>query len=154
MFNNPGNIPGISIIEVVIALVLFSLLFVFVLGGVDTSQIHQAVDRDYVHAVLQAEEGLDVIRTIRDVEWSNLNPGTYGIAISGGHWTMVSSPQETNGYTREIRIERVYRDGSGNITETGTEDTAARKITSHITWEFATGYPKEINLSVYLTDIR
>jgi len=89
-----------------------------------------------------AEEGLEATRSIRDNNYSDLPVGSYGLAISSGHWIFQGANEdlnsELNGGTRSILIEDV--------------SVNRKKISSTVSWNFTENRLEEVKLITYLTN--
>ncbi len=123
---------GISIIEIVISAALI-VTAVTVTINVFRSFLILAQDNvTKTHAALLAEEGSEAIQLIRDSGWaSNIDTltldTTYYLYWSGSAYSLTTTPQTANGFTREISFSAVDRDdSSGNIVESGTTDNNTR----------------------------
>src|SRR5258706_3000517 len=95
-------IQGLSIIEVMLAVVIFSLL---ALGGVATAVHTFTVNRrgeEETQATLLAQEGLEAARSIKNKSCASLATGAHGLTISGNH-------RAFNGTT--VRLGRFTRNG-------------------------------------------
>lgn len=106
-------------------------------------------------AVYLAEEGLEMVRYIRDNQWStigNLTVGTPYYLIPTGTGVTIGGTSETIGaFNRSFVVDRVYRDNtSQDIVASGSSgsssDADTRSVTVTVTW----GNPTE---SVSLTSI-
>lgn len=149
---------GFGLIEIVIAstivsLTILSLGYVFSLS---TRINGETVER--VRATALAEEGLEVVRYLRDYGWtSKIAPlsvsTTYYLAFatSTSQWSVTTTPQVIDGlFTRTIVLSPVARDGSDNIvTSGGTVDAGTLKATSQVTWKASSS----VQVSTYITNM-
>lgn len=137
----------------IIAVALSILLAGFALG----LRIFRA-QAEAREAVLIAEEGAEIVRFLRDADWTDnivsLTAGTnYYAESSGTTWMLTTTdPGSVQGkYTRTIVFELVYRDGS-DIAPSGTEDIDARSFTITVTWTGTFGQ-RSVVLQGYVMNI-
>lgn len=141
---------GFSIIEVLLAITLFTIFATGVFGlALDTLQ------RDMTNelknkAINYAEEGIEAVRNIRDRNFLLLTNGDHGLQFLNDTWAFIAAPETINNfYERTIFIEDVYRDSNGNIAESGTYDPEAKKIKSEVLWYEKGFIPKSMSISSY-----
>lgn len=133
---------GFSVVEVLLAATVFAFLVTAVVGAMVYGRASNADAGDHNRAMLLAEEGLEAVRNIRDASFSNLTNNTFGLAQSGGVWTLSGSSDTTGIFTRTIVISAVDTDrkdvtvtvswGSQQVSVTGrlTNWAAALPITT------------------------
>ncbi|PIR42332.1 hypothetical protein COV25_03310 [candidate division WWE3 bacterium CG10_big_fil_rev_8_21_14_0_10_35_32] len=147
------NLKAFSIIELLIAMTVFLLIAIPVRSVVSLGYRNISYDNAYMKAVFYAEEGIEAARFIRAASWGNLDSGTYGIDLTNDGWDLVEDPQTENGYTRSLIISDVFRDGSGNISDTsGMADPNTKKVESKVSWSWLSLQNKEVSFVVYLTN--
>jgi len=128
---------GFGLVEVLIGVSLVTVIGVYV--GITVSQSVQVRNEiiDNTNKVYLAEEGYEIIRLLRDENWSNLSSlslntpyhlqvATTTLAIGG------SSEIIDNKYSRNFLVQSVYRDGSGNIVASTTSGSAVDTDTLNI----------------------
>jgi|GEM_PF-1188762 len=142
-----------SLIEILLAIFIFTLFSTaIVYVSLDTASRATQVELKN-EALLYAEEGLEAARNIRDRNFLDLVSGSYGLSFSADTWALVAAPETIDDYyQRTMLIEDVYRDGNGDIAETGTLDAETKKITVTVTWNWKGLLPKSTSLSSYLTN--
>ncbi|MFC1655329.1 hypothetical protein ACFL3C_00495 [Patescibacteria group bacterium] len=144
---NKGN----SIIEIIIAIGIFALVFptlsILVIGGFSTT----LRDSERFQADMYLQQGFEAMRSIRDYGYANLTTGTHGLTKTNGYWEL-SGSSDTNGqFTREIVVEEVERDSNCAIVASGGKvDNNSKKITATITWDIEAGNSTSISTSQYL----
>lgn len=146
------NKKGQSLVEIIIALAIFSLVSLTVsamaLNGLSALRSGDDLSR----ATQLAHEALDATRSIRDQHWLNLVDGTYGLTTTNGFYEFDGASEIIDTFTRTITVESVQRDGSNNIVELGgTIDPRTKRITSTVTWQGALT-PRTVSATTYLTD--
>lgn len=164
---------GFTLVEVILAVALLSLVLTMVAGlvitgiRVNTANVHE------LQATYIAEEGLEIVRNIRDNNWwqnvdfsDGLVDGTYRVSLSDNAvpWTLTainSNKTDTDSYlyTDTISDVPVMTDDATAGTLSGfrrfiTIDTVSEGIidvSSTVQWN-ERGIKKEIILSTSLTD--
>ncbi|MBI4458201.1 hypothetical protein HY633_04520 [Candidatus Uhrbacteria bacterium] len=129
---------GQSLLEVVIALALFTVGVATVgltLVDADVSS-RQGVER--TQATLLAREGLEAARSIRDADFDNLTAGSHGLALSAGRWTFSGASDVQDQFTRTVAVADL--------------DIDAKRITSTVSWQFTAARPNSVVLTDDLTD--
>lgn len=130
---------GQSIIELMIALAIFVLGSTVVTFVVIDAYIADRVGQERTQATMLAEEGIEAVRSIRDVDFDNLTADTYGLAVSGGKWVFSGSSDITDSkFTRQITITDL--------------DVDRKKIESQVTWEISAARTGSVILIDYSTD--
>lgn len=75
-------------------------------------------------AVYLAEEGFEILRTLRTDDWNTINAltvgDTYFFDIDSSSLAISSTPEVIDGiYYRSFKLTPVYRDGDDDITSSG-----------------------------------
>ena len=136
---NNGRQAGMSLVEVLLAVAIFAVLVSGVIGAIIYGQESTAVAGARERATKIAEEGIEAVRNIRDSSYSNLPvDGTYGLAISGGVWTLSGTSDVTDVFTRSVTL--------------ATVDSRTRNITVNVTWSQTIQRTGTISLNTYLTN--
>ncbi|EKD92920.1 MAG: hypothetical protein ACD_28C00300G0005 [uncultured bacterium] len=146
---------GFVLIEVMLALSLFSLfsLGIFYLT-LNTAQ-RNAKTQLQNEALFYAEEGMEAVRWMRDKDYLALNAGEYGLNFTEGEWRFVAAPDTSDEFfERTVTVEDVYRDENGNIAQAGVYDLETKKIISSVTWRWHSILPQSVRLETYLSDWR
>ena len=113
---------GFSSIEVLLASSIFILLMTSLTGAYFYGREATTLASKRAQATLLAEEGLEVVRNIRDKDFGILNDGTHGLRLAGNNrWVFSNNANETDGFTREIVIDAV--------------DPKRKDVTANVTWE-------------------
>lgn len=124
---------GVSLIEVLIAVGIVSLVCIFIGTTVFQFSESRKVMLSDAKKMYLAEEGYELVRFIRDGDWSNLptpDGSVHYLDLSGVAPAIVSLPAEViYGLTRSVTLSEVCRDVSGIIIETCvTPDTDSVKV--------------------------
>lgn len=155
---------GFGLIEVLVASVIISTSLIALASVIQISYRVVGESFNRGKAEFLAEEGLEVVRILRDSSWFD-NITT--LATSTTHYPLFNSASSTwslvqsdpgiidNEYTRIILIENVYRRNSdddivsASSTDAKTIDPGTKMITSRVFW----GESKELSLMTYMMDI-
>lgn len=146
---NKGN----SIIEIIIAIGIFALVFpslsILVIGSFSST----LRDSERFRADMFLQQGFEAVRSIRDYSYTNLTTGAHGLTKENGHWEFTGTSDTNGQFTREILVEEVERDKECIITQSGGMiDPNSRKITATITWDLEEGNTTSISASQYLNN--
>jgi type II secretory pathway pseudopilin PulG len=135
---------GQSLVEILVSL---AVGIIFVLGIIIVVQSSLRVGKDSEKiqtSVSLARELMDNIRIFSDSAWYNiynlattsanhyyLNTTSSPFTASSGDETVIVG---TTTYIRYFYVDDVYRDGLGNISQSGTFDPSTKKITIGVKW--------------------
>ncbi len=149
--SKPNLSSGYSIIEVIIAMGLAMIVVPVIILGAVTARDGKLQQTQRVQAVALASEASEVIKALRNDNWSNISAnGVFHPTITNGNWVFASGSEVVDGFTRSITISDVNRDASGNIVTTGgTLDPSTKKITLTVTWEKP--YTSSVSFPHYVT---
>ncbi|MDZ7726614.1 MAG: hypothetical protein U5L75_03485 [Candidatus Campbellbacteria bacterium] len=139
---------GIGLIEVLIATTILTLI---VFAFTSSLSLYSSASVDATkrtQATFLAEEGLEVVRMLRDESWSNnIEPQSsdtdYGFSFdtSTSDWSITSGPETFGEFTRTLVFGDVYRDSNDDIVTdgSGTFDPDSRFVTVEVTWDSRRG---------------
>ena len=133
------NNPGFMMVEILVAV---SIITISILGAMAVCQKSVYVSREALHetqAAFLLEEGAEAVRIGRDNAWSNISGLTPGVnyypTFSGGTWTLSSTPNTIDIFTRTASIANVNRDNtSKDIASIGTNDPQTKLVTITVSW--------------------
>ncbi|MFA5791956.1 MAG: hypothetical protein WC884_02875 [Candidatus Paceibacterota bacterium] len=148
---------GFMIVEVLIAA---SIITISILAAMTVTQKSVYVSRQAFHATQAAfllEEGAEAVRVLRDNNWTNISLLTIGTnyypTFSGGTWTLSSTPNTIDIFTRTVSTANVNRDNTTkDISSIGTNDPGTKLITVTVSWGEG-GVTKTKTLQFYIMDI-
>lgn len=131
------NNRGFSLVEIILASALLLLTLTVFTAGVITG--HESTVRAGVvgRATAVAQEGLEIVRSLRDADFSNLTDGAHGLATSGNQWILSGTSSTRDTFTREILISTV--------------DADTKQIESRVTWPKTPGATSSIAIYSTLT---
>ncbi len=150
---------GFGMVEIVVAIGLWAILAgsgtILILGSLRTNRLAD----EQGTATHFAAEGIDAVGALRKQGWATPLLATSctsgcGLATSAGTWAFSGSNNVYGKYTRQVFVNPVNRDGSGNVvTSGGSSDPDTYKVESRVTW--SRGVPPITNtasLVSYLTN--
>ncbi|MDD4383528.1 MAG: prepilin-type N-terminal cleavage/methylation domain-containing protein [Candidatus Shapirobacteria bacterium] len=144
---------GFSLIEIIIAIAIFSIIIAGGLTGFIPILNQNRQSNEIIQANRLAEEGLEAVRSIRNRDFNLLSIGNKGIGISSNLWNFSGNSDTTGKFTRQISITAANRDTSGILVATGgTTDPDTWLIKSLVTWSFSVGETKQFSLETILTN--
>lgn len=135
---------GISIVEVLVGIALFSIVVVFVANALGIFLTNATVVRERSKATLLAMEGQEMVRHLRDQNWNEISARTVGsdyyLDIAPDVIELTTTPEVVDGtYTRTITFTDVYRNASDDVVPSGTSgatvDGGSRFVTVAVVWE-------------------
>lgn len=145
------------IVEILIAI---SIITVVILAMMVVAQKSIYVSRqavDATEATFLLEEGAEAVRILRDNNWTNISGLTasanYYPLFAGGTWTLSSTPNTVDIFTRKVSVAAVLRDNATkDVSVSGTNDPGTKLVTVTVSWvEGGTTVTK--TLSFYILDI-
>lgn len=130
---------GFSLVEILLSVSVFALIVTALAGGLIYGQQSTALAGARSRAVMLADEGLEVVRNIRDENFSNLTDGSHGLTVSGNQWSFAGFSDTTDDiFIRAITISTV--------------DANRKQVTSTVTWLQNAQRNGAITLITYLTN--
>lgn len=124
---------GFSAVEALLAATVFAFLVSGIIGAIIYGRASTADAGTHNRAAHLAEEGIEATRNIANASYSNLVNGTYGLAQSGGVWTLSGTSDSSDIYTRQV-----------TIADAGTD---RKMITSIVSWTQPGGSTSSITLT-------
>jgi len=150
------NKEGQSLLELIIAMAVFVLVVSSIMFLVIDSHAANRQGSERTQASMITQEGIEAAKSITKQGWNKLVDGEYGLDDNNGFWDWSGAVDVIdNKFTRKIIVESVYRDGNGDIIDTGgTYDVDTKKVTALTLWDFTTARPSEISVEYYFTNWR
>lgn len=140
------NNYGFVLLEIVISIALFSIVFITLLGiGFSTLNLSSAIQKE-TQADFLVKEEFEAIRNFRDATtWATnglgaVNTGSsnpYYLVNNSTAWSLVAGTETEGIFTRKVVFDKVSRDASGDIESVYNElrnDSDTKKATVTITW--------------------
>lgn len=149
---------GITAVEALVAVAIAALVIIFSTHAIVyfVSTGSDLVEK--TQALYLAEEGLEVMRLIRDEDWDNIDILTAGeryyLSIDATSASTTDTPEVIGQFTRSIVVEEVYRStNNDDIVPSGSPSSAIDPetvlVTSFVAWDTTT-----TTLRTYLTDLQ
>ncbi len=148
---------GFFLVEVIVASSVIAVVLVLLLGSIQHTVEASQRSLERTQTAYLLEEGAEVVKLIRSEAWSSISGLTAGTTYyflwTGSVWTLTTTPQTINGFTRTVVMTSVNRDGNNDIvTSGGTIDNGTKKVTITVSWIAPSGVQTE-NMSLYITNI-
>ena len=132
---------GLTLVEVLVATSIV-LIFIVVLFGVYNTYLRiVSSNTQSVKATYLAEEGLEVIRFLRDSSWDdNILPLSsetdYKLIFESGTWQFSATSIYIDAiFDRSVIFHDVYRDTNGDIVSSGGNlDENTKLVTINVSW--------------------
>lgn len=131
---------GFGLVEVLVAVSIIAITSVSIFN-VYTAYLRAELNNvKTVKAAFLMEEGLEVVRLLRDTSWSSyIAPITASTTLylnwTGSAWQSTTTPQMIDSrYERTVVFASVYRDANNRIAESGTLDPNTRSFTVTVAW--------------------
>ncbi|MDD5715625.1 MAG: prepilin-type N-terminal cleavage/methylation domain-containing protein, partial [Patescibacteria group bacterium] len=150
------NQDGQSLLELLVAMVIFILVISSIMFLVLDAHSANRQGGERTKAALYAQEGYEAVRSIANRGWRNMQDGTFGITSASGQWELQASPSVLdNQYTRSVTIAPVYRDETGAIVDSGGAiDVDTKRVITDVTWNFTASRPERVTTETYITNWR
>ena len=104
--NSKKSQQGFGLVEVLLALGIFSLLITGLLGVLFLSREGTARVSNRQEALRLAEEGFVAVQHVRDVDYRNLQFGTFGVDTSRNALGLSRFPDVVGIFTRTVSINK------------------------------------------------
>ncbi len=148
---------GFMVIEILIAA---AIITASILASMAVAQKSTFVARQSFHATQAGfllEEGAEAVRIVRDNAWSGISSlsvnTNYYPTFLGGTWTLSSTPNVIENFTRTVAIASVNRDNTTkDISTVGTDDPSTKLVTVTVSWTEG-GSTVSKTLRFYITKI-
>ena len=114
-------ISGFSAVEVLLASSVFILIVTALTGAYLYGRESTVLAGNRARAVFLAEEGIEAVRNIRDVGFTNLTDGTYGLATTSNEWNLSLLPDTNDIFSRQITIASI--------------DAKRKSVTATVSWQ-------------------
>lgn len=132
---------GISLVEVVVAMAIIGVMVAAIAYAVTATVGASDQALTDLQAWYLAEEGHEILRYLRDEDWSNVEVATIPdgaeryLDITTTTLAITATPSLTEGkYTRELEFASAKRDADFDVAATGTTDPDTRLVTVQINW--------------------
>jgi type II secretory pathway pseudopilin PulG len=150
---------GVTAVEMLFGISIVGIILVFAMNAIQNYINSAKSTTEKTQALYLAEEGLELMRFVRDQDWSTFSaiPENNPRYLSIGSTTisLTTTPEIVDGFVRTITVSNVYRDSNDDIVASTTvgsvADANTRYVTATITWGSPT---TTTSLTSILADIR
>lgn len=165
--NTKNTHKGFGLVEVLVASVIIGTALVALAAAGQLAFRSISKSAEQLQARFLAEEGLEVVRIMRDESWSDniasreIDVAYYPVfATSTSDWSLTDTEQPLidNTFERTVIFDEVYRRDSdddivpASSADEKTIDQGTRKVTSRVLWEQATG-TMSVEVETYITNL-
>ncbi|MDP2641197.1 MAG: prepilin-type N-terminal cleavage/methylation domain-containing protein [Candidatus Yanofskybacteria bacterium] len=167
---NSNNNKGISIVELLIAIVVIGVGIAALLSFGTFSLRTTSLQKQTVQASFLVKDVVEALKNYRDnTLWDDDDPGDQydglGVAPTAVplhlelssdtplRWQLLLGPETSGIFTKDVVLELVERDISDNIVESGALDLQTKKATVTVSWT-ERGATQQIETTTYLTNWR
>jgi type II secretory pathway pseudopilin PulG len=155
-----GN-KGISLIDLLVVIAIFAIVFSIILGAISFSLSTSNLIKQTIQANNIAIETIEAVINFRDGTIWNVNGlGTlatstdYYPQATSSKWQMVQGIENLNGFERKVILKDVMRDSNNNIVESGGNyDSDTKKVIINVSWQ-ERGRTHQVEITTYLTNWR
>ncbi len=131
---------GFSLVEIIVSVAVFLVFVIPITDTVVNSKIQIRSSVNKSKATYLADEALEVLRNLRDIDFSNLIDGDHGLGVVNSQWSLIGNSDTTDIFTRVVNIS--------TISETQKE------ISASVSWSDQISSFNLITHNTYLTDWR
>jgi len=149
------NQKGQSLIELLVAMGIFALVISSIMFLTLDAHMANRQGGERSEAAWLAQSGIEAAQSIKNRGWKYLETGNHGLIINNNRWEFAGAEDNFDKYSRQISVEPVYRDVSGDITETGGQiDFDTKKVVADVAWDFSPARPSEVVIGSIFTNWR
>src|SRR3989344_2937322 len=146
---------GSGLLEIVIGAAIIGTAIVALLASFTAYFRYALLYEKNLQVAYLIEEGFEVMSFLRDADWEvNIaahSPDIFFLEWTGTEWAITDTANYIdNLFLRSVFISNVYRNVSGKISESGTDDPYTKKITVDVS--YANGSTAVVkSVSTYIT---
>ena len=131
---------GFSLVEIVLASSLFVLISSAFIGAIAYAQQSETLAGSRARANILADEGIEALRSIKEVAWNELIYDQSGLDSSNDIWEFLGegTTETIDIFTRKTEIFDVCRDASDNISSCPAtyNDPNTKKVKVSVSWNY------------------
>ncbi len=154
-----NSTKGATLIEALIATSIIMAFFVALVSVHNTYLSSSFSDLFEVKATYLAEEGIEVVKGLRDASWtgniaSQTNDTPYYLDFVNSAWALTTTLLLIDSkFSRTVTFSAVGRNSSSDIVASGgTSDPNTRKVTVVVSWPLG-GITATRSIETYITNI-
>lgn len=132
---------GVTLVEVIIGITIISVSLVAIGYSINAYVDARAALLTDVKAAYLAEEGYELVRSLRDDDWNTIDAlaldTLHFLAVSSTSAAVTAAPEVIDAlYTRSFELRALYRDGNDDIVDSGAPgasiDDEGRMLDVHV----------------------
>lgn len=137
---NKNKKLGASIVEVIIAIAIFTLVAPSIILMISGSHTGALRGESNLEATGLAQQGVEAVRAIRDYSWEDVTEGVHGLTSTGGYWELTGTPDEDllDKYQRTITVNSL--------------SSYKKEVIVEIGWELMEGLDQTVVMTTRLTN--
>lgn len=112
-------------VELVVAMAVFIMIAPAVVTMILGTYTGTLRAEKRIQAQGLAQQGLEAARSIRDYDWDNLTPGTFGLSNENGYWELSGSSRTIDEYTQTLTISEI--------------NSSTKEVSTTISWPVING---------------
>lgn len=157
MIDQTRTRQGFSIIEVLVGASIISFVLVGMIAAFGNFLRLGDQSVRLAQATFLLEETAEVLRLLRDDDWDNISTlslnSDHFLDFNGSSWSVTDQNVYVDGaFERKFQLSAVNRDGSDDISPTGTNDPDTRLVTTSVSWKRGSATTTR-QISFYLTNM-
>lgn len=132
---------GITVVEALVGLTILSIALVFISYTITLVLNSSGIVMERTQALYLADEGHELLRHLRDENWTEIssrtNGSTYYFAVATSSIDISTTPEVIDGtFTRSVIFSEVRRNSSTDdlVTSGGSVDAGSRLVTVTVSW--------------------
>jgi prepilin-type N-terminal cleavage/methylation domain-containing protein len=151
---------GFSLLEILVALGIFSLLVTLAVSSALGSFSFFSANGQADQAQAMAEEAIQAVKSIGNRDWNELGFNRSAVDDASGVWKLSGegTTDQSVGFVRTIDFQTVYRDGGGVLVSPDTlgarPDVAAKLVKVNVSWRSDRGLPQTLEREFLVSDRR
>jgi len=131
---------GSGLVELIIAVALFSFIIVTLIVSISSMGIVQLKNKQRFYATQLATRNIEIAHHFSQVDWDTLSAldGTFHPELDiDQHYQLIPGAGTHDIFTMSLIISPAYRDENDNPAPSGTPDPNTISVTSNVTWNFS-----------------
>lgn len=153
---NIKNKQGQSLLEIVVALAIFSLVSTAIASMVLGSFSALSQGGDYLEAEVLAQEAIEAVRSVHDRAWNENIFNKSSVEISGNKWIYSGEGTEEiiGKFVRKINFNNVCRDSNHDISPCPAlySDVHSKEVAVRVEWIADSGVQNYVEKYTYITN--
>jgi len=156
---NKHSQVGVSAVEVLIGVAIASLVLIFAANAIILFINSGRTVSEKTKGLYLAEEGLELVRFIRDQAWTNVSGlstnSTHYLRVTGTTVTTSGTSEVIDGFQRSFRVQNVYRNSTtDDIVASTTGGSVADTNSKYVFMTVVGGNPTTtVTLTSVLSDL-